>query len=205
MDEVLGLNLSGPRTRGRPPKPIEATLGRELTAADIEMLSVDRGVKPQAVARLRDSHHALARCLASGMKPADAALATGYSVSRISILQSDPAFADLLRHYRAGDQLIQSDIAARYQTMSLDALEILRERMLDEPDSFRPELLLEISKVWADRTGHGPQTKNQNLNVNIDLAARLESARRREEQELGPARSVSPPLIEATAKEESVA
>ena len=39
--------------------------------------------------------------------------------------------------------------------------------------------LLDIVKMGADRTGHGPQTTATNLNVNVDIAAKLEAARKR--------------------------
>jgi hypothetical protein len=36
-----------------------------------------------------------------------------------------------------------------------------------------------VLKTLADRTGNGPSHKMTNVNVNVDLAARIESARRR--------------------------
>ena len=38
--------------------------------------------------------------------------------------------------------------------------------------------LMELTKLGADRTGHGPQSST-NLNVRVDLADRLKAARQR--------------------------
>jgi hypothetical protein len=40
-------------------------------------------------------------------------------------------------------------------------------------------MLLEITKVLADRTGHAPVTKSVQVNVNADVGTRIEAARRR--------------------------
>ena len=173
----MTLNL---RTVGRPAKQVAAHTVRELTEADLGMLALGRPTaQPPAVKQIRDSHHAVARCLAQGMRPGQVSIITGYSLSRISILQADPSFRELLLFYREPVGEAFADLQVRMASLSLDALEILRERMLDSPEDFNPSQLLDIMKAGADRTGHGPSTKNTQVNVNIDLAARLESARRR--------------------------
>jgi hypothetical protein len=61
--DLDSLGLSAPRTRGRAARPPVATLGRELTPADIALLETERGTKAPRIAKLRESHHALARAL----------------------------------------------------------------------------------------------------------------------------------------------
>lgn len=167
------------RTSGRAAVPITGEVVRELNEADLAMLGLSRDVHPPALKKLKDSHHGLARCLASGVRPGEASSITGFSLSRISILQNDPSFKELVEHYRAGADGALADLQARMTTLSMDALEELRDRLLDSPDELDSELLLDIVKVTADRTGHGPSSKQTQVRVNIDLADRLEAARKR--------------------------
>lgn len=176
----LDLDILPPaRTRGRAPAVIEAEVTRELSLADLALLSVEKGSTAPNIKSLRESHHALARSLASGVKPAEASIITGYSTSRISILQADPAFKELVQFYRENANLAYADLHERMGVLALDAAETLLERLNDDPDSMSSGFLLDLMKTLADRTGHGPQTKSTNVNVNINLASRLEAARRR--------------------------
>jgi hypothetical protein len=186
--DLDSLGLSAPRTRGRAARPPVATLGRELTPADIALLETERGTKAPRIAKLRESHHALARALARGLRPAEAALTTGYSASRISILQADPAFQELLAFYRENETEGMADFRAYLAAMGIDSAEELHERLIENPDSFSIDQLQDMIKLTADRTGHGP--KQTTVNVNVDLSARLQAARRRVAE--------MPPLIEGT-------
>lgn len=173
---VLGLK---PLPRGRTALPLEATVVRDLTPADLVLLETMRGHKPRPLTKLRDSHHWLARKLASGSRPVEASMVTGYSPSRISILQADPTFQQLLQHYRENTDEIYADVHERMSSLSLEALEELRERLHEEPETLSPLTLLEIVKTLADRTGYGPSSKSTVTTVNIDLAGRLDRARAR--------------------------
>jgi hypothetical protein len=51
--DLDSLGLSAPRTRGRAARPPVATLGRELTPADIALLETERGTKAPRIAKLR--------------------------------------------------------------------------------------------------------------------------------------------------------
>src|SRR5262245_183500 len=115
----------GPRTQGAPRRPIHYEYSRDLVAADIAALSVPRNIVAPSLRRIHASHHSLARCLASGMRPGQAGLVTGYSASRISILQADPAFQALVAEYRAEAKSVFADLADRMNDLSLDAIEIL--------------------------------------------------------------------------------
>jgi hypothetical protein len=172
------------RTRGRAPKPVVAEVVRELEASDMVLLGTEKGSKPNALKRLTERHHALARSLAGGMPIGDAATLQGYTISRVSILQSDPAFKELLEFYREDAQRPYRDLHIRLAGLSMDAAEELSVRL--EEDMQTEEIkdkkvsigqLMEITKLGADRTGYGPQSSQ--LNVNVDLAGRLEAARKR--------------------------
>jgi len=137
---------------------------RDLVPADLEARA-EGPVKPVSLVRIHASHHALARCLASGMRPSQAALVTGYSNSRISILQGDPAFQALVADYREEAKIPFADMAERMSGVSMDALEIIQERLLDSPESFTLPILLDIVRAFADRTGHGP---NQEVRLRLE-------------------------------------
>jgi len=191
----LDLGEAGaPRLLGNLAKPFSVELTRELSAADIAALALPRGAKPSPIARIHASHHALARCLASGMKATQAALITGYSASRISILQRDETFAALVRDYRDEAKATFADLAERMNGMSLDAIEILHDRLHAEPQEFSIPMLLDVVKAFADRTGHGPG-QEVHLKVDRDFIDRppRESA---EEWQARRAKELAAPIVE---------
>jgi hypothetical protein len=154
---------------------------RAIERADLAHLSAKR--PPNQLQSLTDNHHRIARALASGMSVTDAATTCGMSINRISVLRSDPAFADLIAHYRAiitaewaeEDTVIQflRGNAVKAQAMIADKL----DKAADEGEFLPTRDLLGIAELGLDRTGYGKV--NKNLNVNIDFAAKLDAARSR--------------------------
>ena len=172
------------RVNGRASQPLTAVQVRELDSTDMSLLTEVRGTKPPPLKRLSERHHALARCLASGMEDADAAITCGYVASRVSILKADPAFQELLAFYRQDVNSKYLDMHGVLAGLSLDAAMELRERLEADAQADEKTLsvtsLIELTKLGADRTGFGPQSSQ--VNVNIDLAGRLEAARKRVQQ-----------------------
>lgn len=162
--------------------PIEIHDLRSLSRAELAVLKEPRPTA--SVQTLRDSHHALARAVAAGMSNAECAAATGYSMTRVSVLRQDPAFKNLVAHKRA---MIDAEFASAGDAVidylkgnALKAAKMLSDKLdhADEQGEFLPTRdLLGIAELGFDRTGYGKQTKN--LNVNVDFAANLERARRR--------------------------
>lgn len=171
------------RTTGRAQRVLSAVVVRELDDADVAALGAEKGSRAPALKRLSERHHALARCLASGMAAGDAAITCGYDPSRVSILQADPAFKELLSFYRESVAVKYLDMHGVLAGLSLDAAMELRERLEDDMQADEKKMtaaqLVELVKLGADRTGFGPQSSSTNLNVNVDMAGRLEAARRR--------------------------
>lgn len=167
------------RTVGRAKRVITAEVVRELEPNDLVHLGAEKGSEPSALKRLSDRHHALARNLASGMEPGEAGMLCGYVNSRVSILQNDPAFKELVEFYRRDVTAQYRDLHQRLSGLALDAAEELAERLEAEPEKVSIGQLMEITKMGADRTGFGPQSSTTNLNVNVDLASRLQEARKR--------------------------
>lgn len=178
------------RTTGRANKPLSFVEVRELDEVDLVLLGEEKGSVATPLKRLSDRHHALARCLASGMAEGDAAISCGYVSSRVSILKADPAFQELLHFYRQDVTTKYLDMHSVLAGLSLDAAMELRERLEDDISAEEKKIsvgqLVELTKLGADRTGYGPQSSQ--VNVNIDLADRLKAARERVAQ-----RQLSPP------------
>lgn len=167
------------RTHGRAKRDIVAEVVRELVPSDLAALGVEKGSETSALKRLSDRHHALARNLAGGMGAGEAGLMAGYVASRVSILQSDPAFKELVEFYRRDVTAQYRDLHQRLSGLALDAAEELSERLESEPEKVSIGQLMEITKMGADRTGFGPQASTTNINVNVDMATRLQEARKR--------------------------
>jgi hypothetical protein len=121
----LGLR---PRLQGRAEIDIDCEYVRDLTPEDMEKFSVERGIQAPDIKRLTDSHHAVARALASGMKPGAVAVVTGYSPSRISILMQSPAFVELVEFYRKDADSAWADVQVRMSLLSLDSIQLLATR-----------------------------------------------------------------------------
>ena len=176
-----GMDIDIPlfRTTGRASKAVSAEIVRSLDEADLALLGEEKGSKPSAIKRISERHHALARNLAAGMGPGEAALVCGYSASRVSILQDDPAFKELVIFYSADVDRAYADLHTRLSGLAVTAADELMSRLEDDPEGISTGQLMELTKMGADRTGHGPQSSSTNVNVNVDLADRLKAARER--------------------------
>lgn len=164
---------------GRKSVPILAEVVRSLTEADVALLQTERSIQPSSIKKLTDSHHALARVLAAGMSNAEASAVTGYTPSRISVLNDSPLFKELVEHYRKSEDGALADFQERMLSVGLTALDELKDRLETEPEKIGTATIIEAVKTLADRTGHGPQSKTTNLNVNVSLASRVAEGRRR--------------------------
>ena len=147
--------------RGRKASPLHAKIDRALTPDDLLVLqTTDLGSTTPPLQSIRGSHHRLARLLALGQnKNAEIAEITGFSPSRISILLQDPTFSALVEHYRQNVQAVFVDHQERLKGLSLDAMDVLMERLHETPDEFTNDMLLKILTQAADRSGAGPTQK----------------------------------------------
>lgn len=168
-----------PRVKGRGRKPISFGPVRELVPADLALLASERGVKPTEIVKLRERHHALARCLASGMSNTQAAEITGYDPSRISILKNNELFRGLIEDYKTMGKAVTADFVERAAILATTAVNRMQEAMEDEANPPSLAQSIEVAKFAADRTGNAPTTKTQNVNVNVGFGDRLRAARER--------------------------
>lgn len=189
--EDLDLDLALPRTgAGRQPKEVYVSFERELTEADLRAPVTQVQTAPP-IKQLRDTHHALARLLATGMGEAEASAQTGYSPSRISILKADPTFQELLEFYRSKGGESVADFRERMAVVGLTALAEIRDRLEEKPEEFNNTQLRELVRDLADRTGHAPEkAASQNVTINVGLSERMAAARERTAQALASAKVI---------------
>lgn len=164
---------------GRGRKPIRPAIGavRELTAEEVRAMPRAR---TEPIQRFRDSHHRMARLFASGLRVSEVAELTGYSVSRVSLFHSSPAFQDLIAEKRKVEDEIARDRITQYNDLilsnGLKAERKLADKLDDDDESEEMSVreLVSIARDAADRVGLSKRTIN--TNVNMDFAAMLDRA-----------------------------
>jgi hypothetical protein len=175
--------------RGKIATEPSVTNVRALTRDDLLLVKDDRGggadrLGSGVVQRLRDTHRRIARLVAAGLRPWEIVERTGYSYQRISTLQRDPTFMELVARMRVKvDEAFEreQDEYAKLATGNMLKAETMLAEKLEEAEEngeFLPTKdLIAISRDAADRFGYGK--RQMNLNVNMDFAAELEKARSR--------------------------
>lgn len=200
-----GLLASAERSlvgRGKGKAELSAFVTRDLTQADIDQAN-ERSVgvsSSAALSKLRDRHHMVAQMLARGLRPTDIANITGYSVSRISVLKADAAFAELVEMYRGQAQEVFSNTLNKMKALTDDALEVLQERLEENPESLTNTHLLKLVEAVGDRAGFAPTQKNINFNVPVD-ADRISAIKNRVKQrQVGEVKQITQEATSATYK-----
>lgn len=179
---------------------------RELEPEDLELL---RGARPgPRLQRFKDSHHRVAILFASGMKMRGVQQATGYSMTRLSMLYNDPAFQELIASKR--DHL-EDGIAEQvdlYRQLifenGIQAELIVADRLAEvheNSEAMNVRELLAISRDSADRSGY---EKRQAVDINVGFADKLEKAISRSAKVLTLRPTPGPRALEAPAPTLSV-
>ncbi len=186
-EEVMATHFPHGLGGKRPKVPVEEVFlsVEPLTSSDIAAYrrqmdsGIALGVQAVDIKALRHTHHRLAQMLAVGVDEMVAAKLCNYSISRVSILKSDPSFAELLAHYSAEVHDEWADFVGTAANLSMDFLQELQKRLDENPEQFSVNALNEALKTLADRTGHAPVAKSINVNVNTGLGDKLRAARER--------------------------
>ena len=179
---------------------------RSLTREDLLRLKEKRDIPK--VQRFRDTHHRLARLCAAGLRTDEVAERSGYSRSRVLMFSSDPAFMELVAHYRQTVTEGFKEGVDEYFELATGNM-VMAERQIrekleeaDEEGQLLPTReLIAISRDAADRFGYGK--RQTNVNVNVDFAAKLEQAIARsgktiEAKPVGPSGSSAPGDVRPT-------
>jgi len=152
--------------RGRPGLALLMSITRSLTAEDLVSLSLTDPVRtgPPTIQRIRASHVAAARHLASGKTIKETAFLVGRTPQRISDLTRDPTFQELTTYYR--DQITEIDLneAEQFQTALKDIATLATDEITDrlEDPQKRAEIptaeLRQLAQFGLDRTVAPPKT-----------------------------------------------
>jgi len=152
---------------------------RPIQREDLPRLLKPRDKSASIPHKLRESHHTIARLLATGIDYMRVAALTGYSYNRVSQLASAPAMQELIAKYRDSvDQTWIESLDSYYELATrnmLKAERMLADKLEDAEEANEPlpvRDLISISRDAADRFGYGKRTTQ--TNVNIDFAAELE-------------------------------
>jgi hypothetical protein len=169
---------------GRGRKSIRPAIGQ------VRELSREELAKPRAKAKptekFRDSHHRMARLFASGLRVSEVAELTGYSISRVSLFHSSPAFQDLIAEKRKIEDEIARDAITQYNQLILSngmkAERKLADKLDDDDDSEEMSVreLISIARDAADRVGLSKRSIQ--TNVNMDFAQLLDRAIKRSDE-----------------------
>lgn len=171
----LGLKIAGVEMEE---EPLAVLSIRPLVPADFSVLAAAAPIKPEPLLRMRARHHALAKDLANGMRPGVAAAVHGFSPSRVSILQGDPSFKELIDHYAKEKDFAFAEIAGRLTGLAVEAMTTLSERLEESPQLVKSGDLVKLLVATADRIGHGPSSKSD-VNVFVGFGDRLRQAQER--------------------------
>lgn len=157
--------------------PLSLVYLRDLTEADL--LAAERITpqkqQPTSVGKIRTSHHSVARMVAIGKPVVEIAATVGRDPSGIYKLLHDPAFQELVSYYRSMTDEVQIDTARRIAGMTNDAMEVIHERILENPERVKTEELIKVVTMGLDRTGFGPKTtSNINLRAMVVTDAQLD-------------------------------
>lgn len=136
---------------------LHAEVSRELSPEDLVILETTplKSTTP-LLKRVRASHHAAARLIATGMKDVEVGAVVGYSQTRLSILKNDPAFMDLIEFYTEREDARFGVVRDRLELLGFDVVEVLHERVLDDPEEMTTKSLVDVMTAVLDRSGHSP-------------------------------------------------
>lgn len=144
---------------------------RDLVPTDlVRMGEEELGVQAPMLVRLKHRHHSLARALAEGLKPSEAAAVTGYAISRVSILQNDPAFAELVSFYIAQVNEKFTNAIGKRAELHESVVDELQARLDDQPEKFTNKDLTGIMQVTTPTGGGFGQSGGampQGIAINI--------------------------------------
>lgn len=152
--ESLLDSIAIPAAQGRRAAAVQLTYERDLGQADLDFIlsGAAQAAPVPAVKELATRHHEIARLLAEGKRPYEVCVRTGYKAARISVLQADPAFRELVTYYSDNKDAQFVDYHARLAALGTTAVEELQDRLESDPEKFTNRELKEIMESAYDRS-----------------------------------------------------
>ena len=111
------------------------------------------------IQQVRPWHRALARAVASGMRPGEICAAYGYTPAWITRIMETPLFQAEVARIESLAEIQAVDVREDLNSMAPRAVEVIDE-CLDGEDK---KLKFEAAKDVLDRTGHHKNTQNLHL------------------------------------------
>jgi hypothetical protein len=166
LDDMIDQALTA-LPRGRRAKSVAPTFLRNIQEEDMAVIlsgeQVAYNVRPML--RIRTQHHLAAQLLASGKTATEVGAITGYTPVRINQLQKDPAFQELLAHYKKQTDAVYLSVHERLANLGITVTEEIQQRLEEDPESFSNEDLRKLAETTLDRGGYGPKSTRE-VNVN---------------------------------------
>lgn len=126
---------------------------RDLTLEERELYDKQGPATWPEIKTISARHHRIAQLLASGYKHVEVARAVGCTNGTVSRLVASPAFSALVQKYVEEAFDDQKTVLARMQSIALDSLDLLHERIVTK-DIENKDLINATSDLF-DRTGFG--------------------------------------------------
>ncbi len=156
--------------------PLTVDIIRPLTTDDLPAIANPPAVAARGTSlqTIRHSHHQIAQLLVEGKPLAEINLVTGYSISRISDMQNDPAFAELVAYYSHQREAIFASAQERLRNLGLDATEKLHEHLHDPTKVWSHRELMEVIKLALPAETSIKQPASNTVNVSAEGGGALE-------------------------------
>lgn len=141
--------------KGRPGRPLELEVVRELTEGELEMLRVPATVRvapTRVLDRIREIHHVQARLLAEGRSLRQVAAIVGCGIATLRSLEVDPTFQELIGYYRDQVTIKYLDVHEKLALALGMAVEELVRRLEDDPEKFSENQLRLLVETLGDRS-----------------------------------------------------
>src|SRR5882724_12514107 len=166
--------------RGKLARNPKVNMVRPLTREDILLLQDKRPPQNRPKA-MRETHHRLARMVATGMRVDEILHLTGFSYTRYHTLKHDPAFTELVTQYRGKvDEAWERSLDEVYEVETSNHRRMVHmvADHLDEAEETNVKIpLKELFIGIADRADRfGYSKKVINRNENLDFAKMMEAA-----------------------------
>ncbi len=120
---------------------------------------------PGQVQKLRTSHHAVAQLFAKNLPLETVSIISGYTITNLMRLKSNPAFLELIAFYTVEEATANADMIERLKSMALDAVDVIHEKLLEAPEKIKIDELNKLLTTLLDRTGHGPVSTQKSVAV----------------------------------------
>lgn len=138
---------------------LPATFLRDLGEEDLPALREGVQIKRGGlhggslnIQEMKSRHHMLAMVLAGGAPDEEAAFITNYSPGTIATLRCNPMFRELLAYYGSQKEKEWQSFHAKAAAVGLDVLQVLHDRVLNNPEEIKTKDLQTLMDSLLDRT-----------------------------------------------------